>query len=110
MTNGSLVIAWSNDEYIGRNGRQLELASTDAIGSRITSMINPDTFAELTMIEGGRVTESQLHIVVSPDIPTAVVTCSDVSSGTFSSIHFELLRKYTLYIIANISMALIIYS
>ena len=57
-TSGSLVIAWSNNEYIGRNGRQIEFASTDVVGTRITSMINANTFAELTMIEGGLVTES----------------------------------------------------
>ena len=56
------------------------------------STIDPNTFAELTMKEEGLVTESQLHVTVSEDISTAMVTCIDVGTGSYS-IHFELLCK-----------------
>ena len=65
------------------------------MGRRITSSTNPSTFAELTMTAGGLVTESQLHIIVSRNIPMATVTCSDVNGGSTSFISFELLRKCT---------------
>ena len=100
-TNGSSVLAWSSDEYIGRNGRQLEI--TTSVGHRVTSMVNSNTFAELTMKEGNRsrVTESQLHITVSHDIAIASVTCGDVSSGLSSSVQFELLCKYLVIIFTS---------
>ena len=94
-TNPSLVVAWSSNQYIGTGGLQLEFTSGDSVGRRIPSSTNPSTFAELTMTAGGLVTESQLHIIVSRNIPTATVTCSDVSGGSTSFISFELLRKCT---------------
>ena len=95
LTSGSPIVAWINDDYIGpqSNGNQLELASSDSVGTRVMSMINLNTFAELTMKEGGLVTESQLHIVVSADIPSTTVRCTNVATGSFSSVYFELLCK-----------------
>ena len=91
---GALVTAWSSDEYIGRSGRQLQFASTNAVGTRMSNTANPNTFAVLTkIIPGGLITETQLHIIVSEDIPIATVTCSDISGGSSSSIRFKLLRK-----------------
>ena len=95
VTNGSVVVAWSSNEYIGTGGLQLEFTSRDSVGRRITSSSNPSTFAELTMRAEGLVTESQLHIIVSRDIPMATVTCSDVSGGSTTFISFGLLRKCT---------------
>jgi hypothetical protein len=97
-TNASLVVAWSSDEYIGRGGLQLEFTSGDNVGRRLTSTTNPNTFAELTMKSGELVTESQLHIIVSMNIPTVTVTCSDVNGGSTSSLPFQLLRKYIILI------------
>ena len=99
-TNGS-VVAWISDEYIGINGNQLEFGSADFVGHTVTSITNRNTFAKLTMKEGNRVTESQLHITVSRDIQTANVTCSDVSHGSSSSVQFELLCKYNTCIITG---------
>lgn len=93
-TNGSLVTAWSSEEYIGINGRQLEFITSHPLGHRVTSMVNPNTFAELTMKMGELVTESQLHILVSRDIPVANITCADVSGGSSSSTLFEVLGKF----------------
>lgn len=75
-------MAWNSDEYIGNNGRQLEFISSNSIGARVMSTINPNTFAELTMKKEGLVTESQLHITVSKDISSASVTCTDVGAGS----------------------------
>ena len=91
-TNGS-VIAWISNEYIGIDGNQLELASMYTVGHTVTSTINSKTFANLTMIKGDQVIESQLHIMVSKDFPTANITCSDVSHGSSSSVRFELSCK-----------------
>jgi hypothetical protein len=96
-TNGS-VVAWISNEYIGINGIQLEFSSRYPVGRNETSMINHiNTFANLTMKEGDRVIESQLHITVSKDIPTANVTCSDVSRVLSSSVTFELPCKCNLF-------------
>ena len=95
-TNGS-VIAWISNEYIGIDGNQLELASMYTVGHIVKSTINPKTFANLTMIKRDRVIESQLHIMVSKDFPTANITCSDVSHGSSSSVQFELPCKCNLF-------------
>ena len=96
-TNG-LTLAWINDEYIGSriNGIQLEFGSLDPVGYTIRSMINDNTFAKLTVKEDG-VIESQLHITVSEDFPTANITCSDVSHRSSSSVQLELPCKCTLF-------------
>ena len=87
MTNGSLVMVWSSDEYIGINGAELEFTSADGVGSTMRSSTNPSTVATLVSINGTRVTESVLSITVL-DFPTASVTCSDVGWGT-STITFR---------------------
>jgi hypothetical protein len=97
-TNGS-VVAWISDEYIGINGNHLEFGSQDSVGHTVPSTINPNTFAELIRKEGDRVIESQLHITVSENIPTANVTCSDISHGGSSdSVQFEVLCEYNVII------------
>ena len=102
ITNGSVVVAWISDDYIGSNGRQLEFASNShSLGAKATSTIDPNTFAELTMKEDGLVTESQLYITVSQEISSATVTCIDVGTGS-NSVHFELLCKYTLIILITV--------
>ena len=94
-TNG-LALAWINDEYIGLgiNGHRLEFGSLDSVGDMMS--INDKIFAELTM-KGDGVMESQLHITVSEDIPTANVTCSDDTRGSSFSVQFELACKCTLF-------------
>ena len=61
--------------------------------------MNPNTFAVLTNMSEGLVTESQLHITVSGNILISTVTCNDVSGGSMSSLRFELLRKCIISII-----------
>ena len=92
-TNGSAVVTWISHEYIGTNGRQLELDSSHSVGDNVTSVINSGTFANLTKKKGNLVTESQLHINVSQDIPIANVICSD-NHASSSPVQFELLCKY----------------
>ena len=98
-TNGSPSVAWISDDYIGINGHSLEFINSEPIGHRLKSTVNPDTYAELTMKTGpgpqDLVTESQLHISVSHDISTATVKCSDVGNDSSSSVHFELLCKFS---------------
>ena len=96
-TNGS-ALAWINDEYIGLgiNGHRLEFGSVDSVGDMMMSAINEKTFAELTA-KGDGVMESQLHITVSENIPTANVTCSDSARGSSFSVQFELACKCTLF-------------
>ena len=92
-TSGSLIMAWRSDEYIGPNGAELEFTSADGIGSRMTSSINPNTFAILVEINGNRVVESVLTITVLDSIQTASVTCSEVGLGA-SMITFTLLGMW----------------
>ena len=90
VTNGSLVLAWSNDEYIGENGAQIEFTSADGVNRTKASSINPNTVATLVRVNGTRVIESLLSITVLDSFPTASITCSDVGQGT-STTTFRLL-------------------
>ena len=93
-TNGSLVMAWRSDEYIAPNGAKLEFTWGDGVGSRMTSPINPSTFATLVRVNGSRVVESSLTITVSDSYQTASVTCSEVGQGA-STITFTLLGVWS---------------
>ena len=88
VTNGSLVLAWSCDEYIGENGAQIEFTSADGVDSTKASSINSNTVATLVRINGTRVIESLLSITILVSFPTASVTCSDVGQGD-STITFQ---------------------
>ena len=108
MTNGSLVIAWRSDEYIGPNGAGLEFTSADGVGSRMTSPINPSTFATLVRVNGTRIVESVFTLTVSDSYQTASVTCSEVGQGA-STITFTLLGMYVVissYNIIRVSLLL----
>jgi hypothetical protein len=88
-------MAWRSDEYIGTNGAELEFTSADGVGSRMTSSINPNTFATLVRVNGTRVVQSVLTLTASNSIPTASITCRDVGRGA-STIPFTLLGMYSL--------------
>lgn len=87
-------MAWRSDEYIGPSGAELEFTSTDGIGSRMISPINPSTFATLVRVNGSRVVESVLTLTVSDSYQTASVTCSEVGQGA-STITFTLLGMWS---------------
>jgi hypothetical protein len=87
-------MAWRSDEYIGPNGAELEFTSADGVGSRMTSSINPDTFATLIRVNGNRVVESALSLTALDSIPTASVICSEVGQGA-STIAFTLLGMWS---------------
>ena len=93
-TNGSLVMSWRSDEYIGPNGARLEFTSADGVGSRMTSPINPSAFATLVRVDGNRVFESVLTLTVSDSYQTASVTCSEVGQGA-STTTFTLLGMWS---------------
>ena len=87
-----LVIAWRSVEYIGPSGIQLEV--TAAAGSVIRSTYNPSVFATVVRINGEKVIETELHITVSQDFPTASVACHDVDQGTTTPVTFGILGMY----------------
>ena len=95
-TSGSLVMAWSSNEYIGPNNAELEFTSADGVGSKMMSSINPesDTVATLVGINGTRVIESILSITALDTYQTASITCSDVGQGD-STITFTLLGMWS---------------
>ena len=96
VTRGSQTIAWTSLEYIGPAGVRLLLASFDVIGSPIVSQINPSVQASLvnrSLDNGVQVLESELHIVISSEFPSATISCV-LSNGTQSDATFQVLGMY----------------
>ena len=92
--NGSRVLHWRSDEYIGSNGAQLEFLDIDEIGHRIDSSANRYTFATLIDANNGSaggpiLLQSELHINVSNQGST--VYCS--SDANTTNISFTVLTK-----------------
>lgn len=80
-TTGSLVLAWTSEEYIGP-GRQLEILSTDRIGTNRSSTSNPETVANLTYFDNdGIILTSMLSIVTRSTTTSVTVSCLNVGDG-----------------------------
>ena len=91
-TNGSLIVAWSSDEYIGPEvGRQLEVTIEER---EIASMQNPNTVARVVRDNGMKIIESTLSIVVDYKFPNASIKCADVERATESVIQFQIFGIY----------------
>ena len=88
---GSRILYWSSNEYIGTGGVQLEFSTTDEIGDRKNSSVNPDTFAILTNdtdAGGTMLLQSELHIVSNQ---SSKVSCLTTDAGSRQSIDFSVL-------------------
>ena len=92
-TSGSLVMAWSSLQYIGPNGVRLELIAADGVGHEVRSVVNSDTVATLTRINGHEVLASELRIIVQGNFRNASVFCIDAGVG-MSHISFQVLGMY----------------
>ena len=77
VTRGSLIIAWSSEEYIGTSGIRLVFTEDGQPQMRKNSAINSGTFAVLVNVDDSEppILESQLHINISSDHPTLSVAC-----------------------------------
>ena len=84
-TTGSLVLAWTSEEYIG-SGRQLDIRSVDPIGTTVSSTINSDTVANLTAFDNdGIILKSMLRIRTGSTTPSVSVSCLNVGDGGINS-------------------------
>ncbi|MCG8621744.1 MAG: hypothetical protein MJE68_07065 [Proteobacteria bacterium] len=94
-TRGSQTLAWASDEYIEADGSQLDFATFNTVGDTRTSPVNPNTVATLinkTNETGKVILESQLRIVVSPQIATFTITCL-MDDGNKRNISLQLLGE-----------------
>ena len=95
--NGSRILSWSSNEYIGSGGLQLEFSTVDKNGSRLDSSVNPDTYAILeSVIDANGISslQSTLHIVSNG---SSIVSCLSVNNATRRSINFKVLDGMLYY-------------
>lgn len=84
-TNGSSILAWISDEYIGT---QLGFATFNNIGDTRTSPMNPNTVATLinkTNENGVDMLVSTLRIKVLSDLLDSSVTCMHIDDQIMST-------------------------
>jgi hypothetical protein len=100
VIRGSQTVAWTSDEYIEADGTRLDFATFNTVGDTRTSPVNPNTIATLisnTNETGEDVLESQLRIIVSPQISMFTITCA-IDDGNETNISLQLLGEFVLYI------------
>lgn len=78
------TLYWSSNEYIGSSGEQLEFSTSNMVGKRLNSSVDPNTFAVLN-ISNSTVLQSKLHIVSNQ---SSEVSCLASNSGKIRSINF----------------------
>lgn len=104
VTRGSPTIAWSSDQYIDEGGNSLEFGPRNSVGNTLNSPINPNTtvtFIDRSVIDGVEVLESQLRIIITPEFPSASVSCV-VLNGSEDIVRFQVLGMYIFYAIIGI--------
>ena len=87
-TRGSDSLAWTSDEYIGKGGAQLQFYKYSLGGTVMTSDINKNVSANLTVnrdTNGVRVLQSVLTIPISSDVPQQSITCINRGLSTEDS-------------------------
>ena len=98
VTRGSLILAWSSDEYIGGLGVQLEFTMSDTPGFLRASDDNPRTLATLisTVTDSTmrNIMVSTLRIIVSDNTSYPSVTCEHRTSGRKETLTFQYLGMY----------------
>ena len=96
VTNGSSILAWSGDDYIGQ-AVQLEFATFHEPGRIARNRDSPiGTQAvlvskEIEENETLGILESQLSIVITSDYQTATIKCLHVDTGSEETTGFQLL-------------------
>ena len=93
MTDGTsvLIMSWQSDhdQYIDTN-QPLQFTDECEVSDTVTQ---EKTVATLTEVDrDGRIVESQLQLIASPDIPTACIVCSIQTDK--AKINFTLLGEY----------------
>ena len=97
VTNGSAILAWSSDDYIGRGGIQLLLASNrnpgyiEKNGASLMGTKATLIRKEIEENETRGILESELEITVTSDYQIATINCLHVDNGSQESTRFQLL-------------------
>ena len=97
VTNGSAILAWNSDDYIGQGGVQLEFPSHRNPGRIERNPASPiGTQAvliskEIEENETQGILESQLNIIVTSDYPNPTINCLHVDTGNQEATSFKLL-------------------
>ena len=87
-TRGSLILAWTSDEYIERGGTRLDFATFNNVGYTRISPVNPNTNATLIANfdeNGVRVLRSTLRIVTLSGFLNSSVNCLHIGDGTMNT-------------------------
>ena len=81
---GSPILGWSSDQYIGTGGVQLEFTTSDSAGFQRRSAVNPNTVATLTSADSiRRILTSTLHTIIVPsDVLNSSIACDHRNNGT----------------------------
>ena len=96
-TRGSIVIAWTSEEYIGARGTRLEFGIFHSIGNTYTSHMNPNTVATLinkTVEDGVYVLVSQLRITAQSQFMNPSVICINVRFGIQNTTRLRVLGMF----------------
>lgn len=89
VTRGSLILAWSSNEYIDD---RIEFSVVDNVGA----MRAPNTYTTAVLVDvhtdrnGQMFIESHLNIVVQSNLLTSSITCHNGGTGDTRSISFQL--------------------
>ena len=89
VIEGSRILAWSSDQYIGTGGVELEFTAVDSVEFQRRSDINPNTLATLTSSDTDRhIISSTLHVIVEPSDVLAIssIVCNNRNNGTPASL------------------------
>ena len=92
VTNGSSILVWSSDDYIG-NQRDITFTIVDSPGLILHS---GTTVATLVSVTGDRevVLESTLEIIASSQFPMSSVACRDVDNGRINQTSFQVSGEF----------------
>ena len=112
IVSGSRTLFWSSNEYISTGGIQLEFTTSDRVGKRLNSSVNPDTFAILTnVVNDGKTTllQSELHIVTNQSSIVSCLTVNSRMSITFNVLSDGMCNEVLVYYFVLELLNLILY-
>ena len=107
---GSRILTWSSDQYIGPGGMQLEFTEPDENSEErvheVRSKVDPNVVATFTSMDNTRLTSVLRIIVASPDntLSSTIVCDQRNANGTATSVILYYLGKGICFYLHTINM------